>query len=182
MYSLYALSSMLSSGFTSDFRFMTVYILPYHLCSIPPVSFSYLIIPWVFLLDITYYLSTYSCMLVLTTRFLMHVYDSDLSTHVCLSMHSTWHSHHHSLGSSDYPESSCLPLRAWSVWILPVADLRGATVAWISSRSSEALSFQAPCTSLEFSFCKLVSAFCTIHTYISFCILVFMLIGDVKFL
>ena len=50
---LYALSCLLASGFTSDFRFydyyiIVVYILLYHLCSIPPVSYSYLILPWVF--------------------------------------------------------------------------------------------------------------------------------------
>ena len=34
---------------------------------------------------------------------LIHVYDSDLLIHVCLSLHATWHSQHHSLGSSDSP-------------------------------------------------------------------------------
>jgi len=52
MYPLYVLPSMLSSGFTSDFQFIIITILYlilfYHLCSIPPVSCSYLIIPWVF--------------------------------------------------------------------------------------------------------------------------------------
>ena len=36
-------------------------------------------------LDIDYCLSTCSCMLVLTTRFTMHIYDLDLSIHMCLS-------------------------------------------------------------------------------------------------
>ena len=142
---------LLSSGFTLDFRFydryyiIAAYILLYHLCSIPPVSFSYHIIPWVFptwyhLL----YISTCFCMLVLTTWFSIHVFDSDLSIHVCLSSNATWHSHHHSLGSSDSLGFSYSGPGAWSVWILPVADLRSAVIAWISSRPFEALSFQAP--------------------------------------
>jgi len=71
---------------------------------------------------------------------------------------------------------------SWSLWILPVADLRSVAVAWISSRPSEALSFQALRASLEFSFCKLVSAFYTVHTCTSLYILVFAPIGDVIFL
>jgi len=61
--------------------------------------------------------------------------------------------------SSDSPGFSCPGFGAWSVWILPVADQSSATVAWIPSGPSEALSFQAPCVPLEFSFSKLVSAF-----------------------
>ena len=53
--------------------------------------------------------------------------------------------------SSDSPGSSCPGHGAWSVWILPVADQSGIAVAWISSRSSGALSFQAPlCASRVF--------------------------------
>jgi len=52
----------------------------------------------------------------------MHLYDSDLSIHVCLSMLATWHSHKHSQGSSDSPGSLCPGLGSWNVWILPVAD------------------------------------------------------------
>ena len=75
-----------------------------------------------------------------------------------------------------------LEFGAWSLWILSVVDLRGATVVWIPSRPSRALSFRVPCASLEFSFCKLVSAICTIHACISPCILAFAPIGDVIFL
>ena len=32
----------------------------------------------------------FGCML--TTRFLMHAFNSDLSIHMCLSLHATWHS------------------------------------------------------------------------------------------
>ena len=46
--------------------------------------------------------------------------------------------------SSDSPGSSCPGHGAWSVWIPPVADQSGAAEAWIPSRPSEALSFQAP--------------------------------------
>jgi len=54
LYPLYILPCLLPSGFTSDFWFydyyfiVAAYILLYHLCSIPPVSCPYLIIPWVF--------------------------------------------------------------------------------------------------------------------------------------
>ena len=53
--------------------------------------------------------------------------------------------------SSDSPGSSCPGHGAWSVWIPPVADQSGVAVAWISSRPSGAPSFQAPCSTLEFS-------------------------------
>ena len=126
MYPLYALSSLLLLGFTSDFRFYDYY---YNSCLHPALplvfySISLLFLSYheYFLLEIACYISSCFCMLVLTIQFSMHVYDSDLSIHVCLSMHATWHSHHHSLGSSDSPGSSCPGLGAWCVWILPVAD------------------------------------------------------------
>ena len=66
--------------------------------------------------------------------------------------------------SSDSLDPHVQVLEHWSVWILPVADQSSAAVAWISSRPFRAPSFQAPCVPLEFSFCRLVSAFCTVHT------------------
>ena len=42
---------------------------------------------------------------------------------------------------------------AWSMRVLPFADQRCAVEAWIISRPSEALSFQPPCPTLEFSLC-----------------------------
>ena len=116
---------------------IAVYILLYHLCSIPPVSCTYLIIPWVFPAWYHLLYNTCSCMLVVTTRFSMYVYDSDLSIHVCLSMNTIWHSHHHSLGSSNSLGSSCLGLGAWSLWILPVADQSGAAEAGSPADSPE---------------------------------------------
>jgi len=127
-------------------------------------------------------LSICSCMHVLTTRFSIHFYDSDLSIHVCLSLHAIWHSHHHSLGSSDSPESSCLDPGAKSWRIVSVADQSGAAKVWIIRRPSEALFFQTPCSSLEFSFCNSWVSFCTVHYCISPCILTFAPIGDVIFL
>ena len=78
-----------------------------------------------------------------------HVYDSDLSIHVCLSILAIWPLHHYSPGSSDSSGCSCPGFGAWSMSELgarriPVADLKSTAVAWISSRPSEALSFQAP--------------------------------------
>ena len=93
-------------------------------------------------------------------------------------MHATWYSHQLA-GDSDSPGSSCPGLGAWSAWILPVADQSGAAVAWIFSVPFRALSFQAPCASLEFSFCKLMSAICIVHTGIPLCILIFAPIDDV---
>jgi len=91
---LYILSCLLPSCFTSDFRFydhyyiIVAYILFYHLCFIPPVSCSYLIISCVFFAWYHLLSLSCSCMLVLTARFSMHVYDSDLSIHVCLPLHA----------------------------------------------------------------------------------------------
>jgi len=84
-----------------------VYILAYHLCSIPPVSCSYHIIScifpsWYHLLSL--YLLMYAC--THDTIFSTSSFDSDLSIHVCLSLHATWHLPHHSLGSF------------WLLWIL----------------------------------------------------------------
>ena len=80
---------------------------------------------------------------------------------------------------SDSSGSSCPGFEAWSMWILPVADQSGAAEAWIPSRPSWALSFQTPCASLEFSFYKLMSPICIVHTCIPLCILAFAPIGDV---
>ena len=49
------------------------------------------------------------------TIFNAYFFNLDLSIHVCLFMHATWHSPHHSLGSSDSPGSSCPDLRVWSL-------------------------------------------------------------------
>jgi len=38
-------------------------------------------------------------------------FDLNLSIHVCLSLHATWHSSHHSLGNSDSPRPACSDLR-----------------------------------------------------------------------
>ena len=54
-------------------------------------------------------------------------------------------------GVSDSPESSCIDLKGWSLWILSLAEQRGAAEAWIG-RPSEALSFQSLCSAPEFSF------------------------------
>jgi len=77
MNSLYALSSMLSS----DFWFMIITILYLLTSCLTPCVLLYqsptviLLYHEYSLLDITCYISTSFCMLVLTTRFLMHIYD-----------------------------------------------------------------------------------------------------------
>ena len=103
------------------------------------------------LLDIICCISACSCMLVPTTRFSMHVYDSDLLIHVCLPMLAIWLSHHHSPGSSNSSGSSCPGFGAWSVWILPVADQSDAALAWFSSRRPEPHPFRPSFSALEFS-------------------------------
>ena len=54
---------------------------------------------WCCLICFTYRLLTCSCMPMLTTQFSILTYDSNLSMHVCLYLHITWHSSYHSLGS-----------------------------------------------------------------------------------
>jgi len=124
--------------------YYTAYIMLYHLCSIPPILCSYLIIPWVF--------SAWYCLLSL--YLLLYVCAHDTIFNACLwfrfidtrvlSLHAIWHSHHHSLGSSDSPGSSCPGLGVWSLWILPVADQSSTAEAWIIGKPSETLSFQSP--------------------------------------
>jgi len=161
---------------------ITVCILPNHSCSISPVSYSSLIIQWVFpawyyLLYI--YLLLYAC--THSTVFNACLWFKFIDTRVFI------YPRHLELVSPLVKEF-WLPwilmsrLEAWSLWIPPVADLRGAVVAWISGRPSRALSFQTPYASLEFSFYKLVSAICTVRTCTSLCILAFVLISDVIFL
>jgi len=87
---------------------------------------------------------------------ILYLFMSCLSTyilfhnHLCSSWFATWLSHHTRLGSIIWlpwilmsRSWSLEHVRAWSEWILPVADQSGAAVAWISSRPSVALSFQA---------------------------------------
>ena len=79
---------------------ITAYILLYHSFLFHQSPALDLLYHEYSLLDITCFISTCSCMLVLTIRFSMHVYDSGLLILMCLSMLATWHSYHHSPGSS----------------------------------------------------------------------------------
>ena len=101
---------------------------------------------------------TYVRLCMLTTRFSTHAFDLDLSIHVCLTMHATWHSPHYSLGSPDSPGPTCSDLRAWNLWILPVADqiCQGSVDHWQTVGTP---SFQAPCSSPECSFCNSWASF-----------------------
>ena len=79
----------------------------------------------------------------------------------------------------------------WLPWILmsrsQSLELVDSSRCWSEMRSwsvnhrqaVQSPSFQASCASLEFFFCKLVSALFTIHTCISLCILTFTPIDDV---
>ena len=124
MYSCYdrcVITTIVSSDFTSDFRFYDYY------------TRSCLAFPLIFYSTSLLLLSYYTICLLIYARHLAFV--SPLACGVL----------------SDSPGSSCPGHGAWSVWIPPVADQSGAAVAWISSRSSRALSFQAPlCASRVF--------------------------------
>jgi len=137
---------------------------------------------WCCLICFIFCLHICSCMRGLTTRFSMHIYNSNLSIYVCSSLQAIWHSHYHSLESFESPGFSCPDLGACSLWILPVADQSAQLKCGSPADRPEPYPFKSPYASLEFSFCKLVSAFCTVHTCISLYILAFAPIGDVIFL
>ena len=140
--------------------------MPYHLYSIPPVSCSYqpcMFPSWYHLLSL--YLLLYVCapnMIFNTCSF-----DSNLSIYVCLSLPPFGILHTTGWGVSDSPGSLCPDPRAWSLWILSVADQRWVAKAWIIGRSSEALFIPASCSALKFSFCDSWASFCTVHYCIS---------------
>jgi len=66
---------------------------------------------------------------MLTIRFSIHALGLGFIDARVLSLHATWHSPHHSLGSSDSPRPACFDLRVWSLWILLVADQKCAEEA-----------------------------------------------------
>jgi len=66
---------------------------------------------------------------------------SNLSIHVCLSLHATWHSPYHSLESSDSPRSHVQVSKLGACGFSRFTDQRGAAEAWIIGRPSEAPSF-----------------------------------------
>ena len=113
---------------------------------------------WFCYICLSYHLMSHYIVWLCSWHVFNACFDSNLSIHVCLTLHATWHSQHHSLGSYDSARSSCSGFGAWNLWILPVADQSGAAVAWIFSRPFRAPSFQAPCMPLEFPLSKLVSA------------------------
>jgi len=103
---------LLSSGFTSDFRFYDYYHIS---CSYPALStvfystsllfLSYYTMSSFCLISLVIYLPSYAC-LCSRHGFQIHAYDSILSIHVYLSWHAIWHSYHHTLGEF------------WLLWIL----------------------------------------------------------------
>ena len=127
---------------------------------LPLVSYSYHIIPcmlpaWYHLLSLC--LLLYACahdMIFNTCSF-----DSDLLTHVCLSLHATWHSPYHSLGSFWLPWIFMFRSRSLKLVDLPVADQRCAAEAWIIGRPSRVLFFQAPWLAFEFFCCNSWTSF-----------------------
>ena len=119
------------------------------------------------------------CMLM--TWFSMYAFDSDLSIHVCLSLHATWHSLHHSLESF------------WLPWILMSRSRRLELVdspsCWSEVHNYSVDHWQAvwdpvlpgPLLSSRVFPLWLMSAFCIVHDCKSLCILAFSSIDDVIF-
>ena len=112
------------------------YILLYRLCSILPVSCPYLIIPWVF---------PAWCRL-LSLYLLLYVCAHDMVFNACLwceliDTRVFIYAHHLAFvlplfGKFWLSWILSSGLRAWSLWILAVADQSGAAEAWIPSRPS----------------------------------------------
>jgi len=158
------------------------YILSYHLCSIPPVSYFDHIIPCIFhtwrhLLSLC--LLLYAC--THDTIFNIYSYKLDLLIHVLIpACHLAF----------------AIPLvgEFWLSWILmsrswklELVDSPGCWSEWRNKSvfidwPSEALSFQAPLLGSQIILLWLVSAFTIVHYRIPLCILAFMFIGDVIFL
>ena len=102
---------------------------------------------------------------ILTTRFSVHAFDLDLSIHACLSL--TPRSIHHTTCWEVLTPWTCM-FRSWSLdhGGLPGDQSCVAVASWISSWPSLALSFQAPCSSLEFFFYNLWASFVLFILYI----------------
>ena len=100
---------------------------------------------------------------------------------MCLSMLATWHSYHHSPGEfyltplDPHVQVTELGACGFSQLLIRVAQLKRGSPA----DRPELYPSRPPCVPLEFSFCKLVSAFYTVHSCTFLCILAFAPIGDV---
>jgi len=172
---LYALPCLLVSDFTSNFRFydyytIPVHILSFHLYSIPPVSCSYLIILWVFP---AWYHLLYIYLLLLAcahdTIFNACLWFGFIDTHVLIN------ARHLAFASPLFGEFYLTPLDphvqvmelgtcGFPQLLIRVVQLkRGSPVDRPEPYPSRPL-----CVSLEFSFCKHMSAPCTVHTCIPF--------------
>ena len=125
---------------------------------------------WCCFICFTYRLLACSCMIILTTRFLMYAYDSKLSIHVWLSLHATWHSSYHSLGCFWQPWTCISKFRSLELEDFPACWSECVVKAWIIGRPSRALSFQDPCSSLEFFFCN---SWVSFLLFIIICLFVF---------
>jgi len=152
---LYALPCLLVSAFTSDFRFydyytIPVHILPFHLYFIPPVFCSYLIIPRVFP---TWYHLLYIYLL-------LHAYAHDTVFNACLwfrfiDTHVLITARHLAFASPLAGEFWLLWVLMSRSWSLERVDSPSCWSEWrswsvVPSRPSQAPSFQAPCSALEF--------------------------------
>ena len=142
---------MLSSDFTSDFRFYDYYHISYSYSVLLPMfhSISLLLLSYhsmssSCLISLVIYLLAYTCLCPRHDFQCMIMIRFYRYTCVILARHLAFVSPLAWGVLSDSPGFSCPGHGAWSVWIPPVADQSGAAVAWISSRPFRALSFQAP--------------------------------------
>jgi len=126
---------------------------------------------------------SYSCVLVLTMRFSMHVYDLDLSMHVCLFMHATWHSDITRWGVltllDPHVQVSKLRTSGFSLLLIRVAQRKRSRLAEDRLRPYPS---RPPCSALDFfcydfepSFVQLMIVYLFVFSYLR-------LSGDVIFL
>ena len=155
---------LLSSSFTSDFWFYYYYYICIH-PALPLVFYS------TGLMLLSYYTMRISCLISLTSlclllyacahdRFSIHALLIRIYWYACAYPITPLGIYHTTRWRvSDSPGSLCPDLGAWNLWILSVADQKCAAVAWIIGRSSEALSFQPPCSALKIFFCDSCAPF-----------------------
>jgi len=107
------------------------------------ISWIYLLSPynWFCHICLSYYLMPY-VRGMLMTWFLIHAFDSDLSIHMWLSMHATWHSL--LVGEFLTPLDPHIQNPKPGICLFSQMLIRCAAEAWIIGRSSGALSSQAP--------------------------------------
>ena len=125
------------------FQWSSALIIFCHACSLLDITYVYLI---------TYYLCLRLC---LWSRhdFLYMLFGLNLTIHMCLTMHATWLSPHHSLGSSDSLRPACSDLKTCGFFWLLIWDAQQNRES--SAYCLEPYPSRPLWSSLKFSFCNL---------------------------